>query len=117
MSLAGAKCAAAVSTFDSINHLLTSVRGTFDAIHHVGRTWITMFRRDGQWQRADVELAQRCYEVDDLVPLLHGARLTSVVAHPAAEVGMDGDIGVGRVFIAARTPWHHQPPGACRAPE
>jgi SAM-dependent methyltransferase len=151
-ALAPASCAAAISTFDSINHLTTPesarrafcciaralapgalfvfdvntiaaytsewgkqsaiveddaalfVRGQFDPASRIGQTSITTFRRDGGWQRADIEIAQRCYEPEELAPLLAAAGFADVHSVAAADAGMRGDIAVGRVFIAATMP-------------
>jgi SAM-dependent methyltransferase len=149
-ALAHQACAAAVSTFDSINHLLTMdraeaafrctafalrpggilvfdintehaylsewgkssaivdddaalfVRGRYAPQTGVGETSITMFRRDGTWQRADVRLAQRSFAVDAIAAALRRSGFGDIVAVNAAEGGMAGDIGVGRVFVRAR---------------
>jgi len=78
------------------------VRGGYDAAARMGRTTITMFHLDGVWQRSDVTVHQRPYDVGEMAALLTAAGLSIVAAAPASEFGMAGDIGVGRAFIAAQ---------------
>jgi SAM-dependent methyltransferase len=141
--------AAAVSTFDSINHLMTVdrleaacrmvagvlrphgvfvfdvntreayesewgktsatvdadaalfVRGSYDPATAVGRTCITVFRRDGAWHRDDVEITQRAFSRDDLTGGLARAGFHDASLIGAADAGMAGDIAVGRLFARA----------------
>jgi SAM-dependent methyltransferase len=80
------------------------VRGHYDAASRLGHTEITTFRLCGGWQRADHHLVQRCYEVTEIAAALRRAGFGAVDDHPADSVGMDGDIGVGRVFFTAVAP-------------
>jgi SAM-dependent methyltransferase len=80
------------------------VRGAYDALNRVGHTDITTFLfRDG-WQRSDHHLVQRCYDGAEVEAAARNAGFPVLEAHPADAVGMDGDIGVGRVFVIAVAP-------------
>jgi SAM-dependent methyltransferase len=80
------------------------VRGAYDARSGLGHTDITTFRRCDGWQRGDHQVIQRCYEAAEMEDALRRAGFRAIEAHPAASVGMEGDIGVGRVFFTAAAP-------------
>lgn len=80
------------------------VRGTYDAATRLAQTSITTFHlRDG-WHRADHHVVQRCYERSEIEAALRGAGFETIEAHAAATVGMEGEIGTGRLFFTACTP-------------
>lgn len=78
------------------------VRPKYYAKERVDRNEITMFRKvDGQWQRVDLALWQRCYSEREVRAALAEAGFEAVVAYDAKkDLGMMG--GAGRVFFHAR---------------
>jgi hypothetical protein len=42
------------------------IRGQYQARERLGRTFITLFRLEEQWQRTDVVLQQRCYTLGEV---------------------------------------------------
>ena len=78
------------------------LRGGFDAVARIGHTSITMFRREQCWQRADVEMRQRPWEIAEIEPMLRSAGFNDIQSHRAVEeLGMTGHYGVGRVYFCA----------------
>jgi SAM-dependent methyltransferase len=78
------------------------LRGGFDPQSRIGRTEITMFRREKCWQRADVEMRQRPWEIGEIEPMLRAAGFNLIRSHDAArDLGMAGHYGVGRVYFYA----------------
>lgn len=105
------------------------VRGGYDATARIGYTDVTAFtagalpldrseaggranvdstaavpsaRNARVWERADVRVWQRPWEEDEVVEALEAAGFTAVTVHAASAVGMEGAIGVGRMFVTAR---------------
>lgn len=141
---------AAVSTFDSLNHVLTSAeleavfanvfaalrpggffvfdvnmedsflslwhgssalvedddvcitRGSYDAEARLGRADVTMFvQSEGCWERRDITVFERCYSADEIEGGLRSAGFAGVTSHEGWELGMRGDIAIGRTFYSA----------------
>lgn len=67
-------------------------------------TEIVWFRQleDGQWERRDSLVPQRSYEVDEIRSALQQAGFQDVAHCSAAQAGVMGEIGYGRVFWSAR---------------
>ena len=81
------------------------MRGGFDPHTRIGRTNITMFRLTNSWQRADVEMHQRPWEVSELESLLQVSGFTEPRGYRAFEdLGMSGPYGIGRAYLRARKP-------------
>lgn len=78
------------------------LRGGFDPQARIGHTAITMFRLMEEWQRADVEMRQRPWEVAEIEPMLRSAGFTGITSYHAGEdLGMTGHYGIGRVYFRA----------------
>jgi SAM-dependent methyltransferase len=145
---------AAISTFDSLNHLLTAgelhcvfknvfralvpgglfifdlnmqeafetlwrgsfscvedsavgiTNGSYDAEERLGRAQVTLFRSDGSgaWTRSDVTVLERCYTAEEVNDSLVRAGFTGIETRDAWELGMRGDIALGREFFFASKP-------------
>jgi SAM-dependent methyltransferase len=77
-------------------------RASYDRAKKIGRVDLTMFRLvDGAWQRSDVSVLERCYPVEDVTAALELAGFTQVEARDGWELGMRGDMALGRVFFFA----------------
>lgn len=74
------------------------IRGRYDPRVRLDTTTITMFRRDGAWSRTDVAIVQRSYDDAEIRDVLFGAGFARIESFAAADVGMSGDIAVGRRF-------------------
>jgi trans-aconitate methyltransferase len=83
---------AAVSVFDSLNHIVTveELRAVFDRV--ISRP------QDGLWERSDVHLLQRCHEEQEVRDALAEAGFVDVDVVSSEEVGHRP----GRLFYAAR---------------
>lgn len=81
------------------------IRGGFDTKEKVGRTEITMFRLKEEWERADVELLQKCYHPEDISCALIQTGYEDIRIYNALkDFGMPGDLGFGRAFFLAKNP-------------
>ena len=67
-------------------------------------TEVVWFRQsaDGGWERRDSSVTQRWYERDEVRAALESVGFSDVTAATAAEAGITGEIGYGRVFWSAR---------------
>jgi SAM-dependent methyltransferase len=78
------------------------LRGGFDRQTRIGTTKITMFRLLDSWQRSDVEVRQRPWEIPEIERMLTSAGFTGISNNRAFEqLGMKGHFGEGRVYFAA----------------
>jgi SAM-dependent methyltransferase len=78
------------------------LRGGYDPRTRIGTTLITMFRLIESWQRSDVEMRQRPWEVGEIEPVLRSAGFTGIESYRAVEeLGMTGHYGIGRVYFRA----------------
>jgi SAM-dependent methyltransferase len=78
------------------------LRGGFDPKARIGHTRVTMFRLAGSWERSDVEIRQRPWEVGEIEIMLHSAGFSDVRPYRAFEdLEMTGHYGIGRVFFRA----------------
>jgi SAM-dependent methyltransferase len=76
------------------------LRGGYDRSSRIGRTFVTMFRLTGTWQRDDVEIRQRPWEMAEVEPMLRAAGFSSIEHYRAQEdLGLCGHYGIGRVFV------------------
>jgi SAM-dependent methyltransferase len=79
------------------------LRGKFDREAQLGHTRVTMFQLNGTWKRADVELCQRPWELEEVEPLLRSAGFREIAAkRPQEDLGIEGHYGIGRVYLSAR---------------
>jgi SAM-dependent methyltransferase len=81
-------------------------RASYDRERGIGRADLTLFKlaEDGSWRRSDISVLERCYPVEDVTAALGRAGFERIEARPAWELGMRGDMGVGRVFFFAVKP-------------
>lgn len=78
------------------------LRGGFDPQTLIATTRITMFRLLESWQRSDVEVHQRPWEVPDIERMLRSAGFNRIGSYRAIEeLGMPGHYGIGRVYFHA----------------
>jgi SAM-dependent methyltransferase len=78
------------------------LRGGFDRQARIGCTRVTMFRLTDSWQRWDVEIRQRPWEVSEIEPMLRSAGFAETCAYRACEdLEMTGHYGIGRVYCRA----------------
>ena len=78
-------------------------RASYNAAEKIGRADLTLFRlAEGEgWRRSDITVFERCYAVEEVTAALGRAGFTEIEARPAWELGMRGDMAVGRVFFFA----------------
>jgi hypothetical protein len=88
------------------------VRGSFDSATALAGTELTLFRRTGAWRRFDVTVRQRCYAVEEVGQCLEQAGFSEIRLWNASELGMQGDLAVGRVFFRAQRGQAPASPGA-----
>ncbi len=78
------------------------LRGGYDGKERLGKSEITLFRLEGTWKRTDLRLFQRCHEPTEVRSALERAGFTEISLYDArADLGMAGDMAVGRVFFTA----------------
>lgn len=78
------------------------VRGGYDPEQRIAHTAITMFRLNGNWQRSDVIIRQRCYSIEEVKTLLLRTGFQTVgIWNPIADAGWSGSLGRGRAFLLA----------------
>lgn len=77
------------------------VRGQYNSDEKIGRYDLTMFRlEEGNWQRSDLALLQKCYSEGEVRSALAEAGFTEVSAYDAEkDLEMTGN--VGRTFFLA----------------
>jgi SAM-dependent methyltransferase len=77
-------------------------RGSYDPAKKTGRAEVTMFRLiGGAWQRSDICVLEKCYAQEEVLTALARAGFGEMTARDAYEVGMRGDIALGRAFFFA----------------
>ncbi len=81
-------------------------RASYDPVQKIGRADLTLFRlvEGTTWGRSDITVLERCYPVEDVTAALGRVGFTGIEARPAWELGMQGDMAVGRVFFFAVRP-------------
>src|SRR5579884_47779 len=90
----------------SIDRKTVSIaRGSYNPRRRIARCDVTLFRHDGEWQRSDFVLKQKFHPEPDVMEDLESVGFGDVEALDArADLGMAGDIGLGRTFFRARNP-------------
>lgn len=84
------------------DHVLTITGAGYDFRTRLATCTITMFRRtDGQWQRADAAVRERCYPLREISQALEQAGFGGLVCYAASDLGMAGQLGTGRTFFVA----------------
>jgi SAM-dependent methyltransferase len=89
------------ATADVQNDSVVVTRGSYDPIERTGRADITLFRREGAWERSDVTVLEKCYSQDEVRAALDRAGFYELWVRDACELGMRGDSAVGRTFFFA----------------
>jgi SAM-dependent methyltransferase len=85
------------------DHVLAITGEGFDAGNKLAHCRITMFRlENGAWQRSDTVVTERCYTAEEVTSALEAAGFGGVALYDARDLGMQGDLGEGRVFVTAR---------------
>lgn len=80
-------------------------RGSYDAEHRIATCDVTVFRHDEQWRRSDFRLRQRCHPREEVLQALQDAGFAELGVYDAQEqLGMAGNIGVGRDYFVAVRP-------------
>ncbi|HEX8985598.1 MAG TPA: class I SAM-dependent methyltransferase, partial [Bryobacteraceae bacterium] len=80
--------------------------GSYDAAEKIGSAQVTLFRKEGAgvWRRDDVTVREKCYSLEEIRAALARAGFTAIETHEAWELGMRGDIALGRTFFFAVRP-------------
>ena len=95
-----------VRTANSVDKTTVSIaRGSYNPRRRIASCEVTLFRHNGLWQRSDFTLTQKYHPPAGVVETLHGAGFEQVEELDArADLGMTGEIGVGRSFFRGRKP-------------
>jgi SAM-dependent methyltransferase len=81
------------------DHVLTITGGGYDFRSRLATCSLTMFRLiDGVWRRSDSVVHERCYTEKEIGNAVAEAGLGETVCYDAADLGMAGQLGEGRVF-------------------
>jgi SAM-dependent methyltransferase len=84
------------------DHVLVISGSGFDFRTRLAHCRITTFRKiDSRWRRADTEVQERCYTTSEIDDALHDAGFEDIACYSAQDLGMAGQLGVGRVFYVA----------------
>jgi SAM-dependent methyltransferase len=82
------------------DHLLAITGAGYDFRSCLAQCRVTMFRLlDGAWQRFDTEVRERSYTPAEIDAALDGAGFGQTNCYDARDLGMGGQLGVGRVFF------------------
>jgi len=82
------------------DHVLLLTGSGFDFRTHLASCRITMFRLiEGQWQRRDTEVVERCYSTREIDEALEAAGFRHTEFYDARDLGMKGQLGQGRTFV------------------
>ena len=77
-------------------------RFKYDPATKTGRADITIFQRVPPWERSDTTILEKCYEPEEVRGALAAAGFAETEFREARELGMHGDIALGRAFFSAR---------------
>lgn len=83
------------------DHVLIVAGEGYNRRSKLARCRITMFRLEGEWRRRDVIVTERCYSRRQIDAALARAGFARVDCYDARDLGMDGELGAGRVFFLA----------------
>jgi len=82
------------------------VRGQYDPVEQRARTELMWFSRSAAdrncWRQKHSVVEQRCYAREDILAALAAAGFQSIQAYMATELGVDPDLGHGRMFVASQ---------------
>ena len=94
-------------SFSSVEETAVGItNGSYDSEAKLGEARITVFRGDGEglWRRSDVSVLEKCYTDEEVIGGLESAGFINLERRDAWEVGMRGDIALGREFFFAVRP-------------
>lgn len=81
------------------DHVLVIAGSGFDFRTRLAHCDITTFRKvGGHWRRADTEVNERCYSAAEIDTALREAGFHATACYDAQDLGMSGQLGIGRVF-------------------
>ncbi len=84
------------------DHVLAITGGAYDFRSCLSRCAITMFRRiRGEWRRSDAVVEEQAYKPREIDDALERAGFGEIVCYDARDLGMAGQLGVGRTFYVA----------------
>jgi len=87
------------------DHVLVIAGTGFDFRTRLAHCNITTFRKTGEhWTRADIEIKERCYGVEEIDEALNQAGFGSTTCYDTQDLGMQGQLGTGRVFYITVAP-------------
>ena len=80
------------------------LRGCYDERARIGRTFITVFSKNGGWSRKDVEFVTRCWSADEVLAGLADAGFGGQFCHPSnSDDALRSGLGPGRAcFVATK---------------
>jgi len=82
------------------------VRGQYDPVERRARTELMWFSRSAGdrncWQQKHSVVEQRCYAREEILAALAGAGFQAIQACMASELGVDPDLGYGRMFVTSQ---------------
>ena len=85
------------------DHVLVIAGDSFDETSKLACCRITMFRlHGGTWCRSDTTVTERCYAAEEITRALNAEGFGDLTFYDARDLGMQGDLGEGRVFVTAR---------------
>lgn len=81
------------------------VRGQYDSVERRARTELMWFSRSSTdrdcWRQKHTIVEQRCYEREDILAALADAGFRDIQASMAIDLGVDPNLGFGRMFVSA----------------
>jgi SAM-dependent methyltransferase len=82
------------------DHVLSITGSGYDFRSRLAQCRITMFRLiDGEWRRADTVIHERCHTTSEIDAALAAAGFGQTNCWDARDLGMAGDLGIGRTFF------------------
>jgi SAM-dependent methyltransferase len=85
------------------DHVLTITGAAYDFRTRLAQCRITMFRLlSDAWRRADAVIHERCFTPGEIDAALDAAGFGETTCYDARDLGMGGDLGIGRTFYVAR---------------
>ncbi len=86
------------------DHNVGLVRATYDFVSKKAETELVWFLRSGEnncWRQHRSLVEQRCYSESEILLALTRSGFKKVEVIPATDVGVNADLGFGRIFFAA----------------
>jgi SAM-dependent methyltransferase len=82
------------------------VRGKYDPVEQRARTELMWFSRSpgdrNCWQQRQSTVEQQCYAREEVLAALSSAGFENIRSWMATELGVDPDLGYGRMFVSAQ---------------